>query len=228
MASACDLRLRRAARLRVANGIGGLALGVLTLAAAYPARAQGIGAPGLGGIGAPPSFGREQLERSEKRGAPPPAALPGAAPGQEAIAPPTNVPAMMSPNDELFDAINRGDIAAVRDALSRGADLNARNELDQTPLDLSVDLGRNAISFLLLSMRSGSSAPTTESAFQNQPQAPTKEARAAKTRASGPRGVHEVSLSARATGGQPSLPQLFAGNGGKPIPRAGFLGFDSR
>ena len=30
----------------------------------------------------------------------------------------------LQPTDALFDAINRGDIAAARDALNRGADLN--------------------------------------------------------------------------------------------------------
>ena len=59
----------------------------------------------------------------------------------------------MSPNDALFDAINRGDIAAARDALSRGAELDAHNLLGMTPMELSVDLGRNDISFLLLSYR---------------------------------------------------------------------------
>ena len=47
----------------------------------------------------------------------------------------------MEPNDALFDAINRGDIAAARDAISRGADLGARNILGMTPMELSVDLG---------------------------------------------------------------------------------------
>ena len=71
------------------------------------------------------------------------------------VAPATMTPAEMEPNDELFDAINRGDIAAARDAISRGADLSGRNVLGMTPMELSVDLGRNDISFLLLSMRGG-------------------------------------------------------------------------
>ena len=61
----------------------------------------------------------------------------------------------MEPNEALFDAINRGDIGAARDAISRGADLQGHNILGMTPLELSVDLGRNDISFLLLSMRAG-------------------------------------------------------------------------
>ena len=59
----------------------------------------------------------------------------------------------MQPTDALFDAINRGDIATARDAISRGADLQGQNILGMTPLELSVDLGRNDISFMLLSMR---------------------------------------------------------------------------
>jgi hypothetical protein len=59
----------------------------------------------------------------------------------------------MEPTDALFDAINRGDIGTARDAISRGADLHGHNVLGMTPLELSVDLGRNDISFMLLSMR---------------------------------------------------------------------------
>ena len=59
----------------------------------------------------------------------------------------------MEPTDALFDAINRGDIGSARDAISRGADLHGQNILGMTPMELSVDLGRNDISFLLLSMR---------------------------------------------------------------------------
>ena len=61
----------------------------------------------------------------------------------------------MEPTEALFDAINRGDIGTARDAISRGADLHGHNVLGMTPLELSVDLGRNDISFMLLSMRGG-------------------------------------------------------------------------
>ncbi|MCB8879306.1 hypothetical protein ACELLULO517_03605 [Acidisoma cellulosilytica] len=59
---------------------------------------------------------------------------------------------LLSPNDELFDAINRGDITAARDALSRGADLSATDAVGQTPIDLSVSLARNSITFLLVTL----------------------------------------------------------------------------
>ena len=83
---------------------------------------------------------------------PPPPALPGAA-STGTPAPVNRAPVDMQPNDALFDAINRGDIATARDAISRGADLQGQNILGMTPLELSIDLGRNDISFLLLSMR---------------------------------------------------------------------------
>jgi hypothetical protein len=59
---------------------------------------------------------------------------------------------LLSPNDELFDAINRGDIVAARDALARGADLGATDAVGQTPIDLSVSLARNNITFLLVTL----------------------------------------------------------------------------
>lgn len=194
------------------------------------AHAQGIGPAGsLDSMqGAAPSFSGEQLDKSLQGQRAPPPALPGAA-TKQAIAPPTQVPTLMSPTDELFDAINRGDMANVRDALSRGADLRAPNELGLTPLDLSIDLGRNDISFLLLSMRDAAPARTGTA----QALASAGTARPIRTKATQhaarERPVHGLTRMADAApAGQPSLPTLFAGNGGEPIPHAGFLGFDGR
>ena len=115
--------------------LAALAAGVLVVPTA--GEAQLIAGPGLGSkaknAGPPP--------------APPPPALPGARVSKEMVAPPDRPPSDLQPNDALFDAINRGDIATARDAISRGADLNARNVLGMTPMELSVDLGRNDISF---------------------------------------------------------------------------------
>jgi hypothetical protein len=114
----------------------------------------------------------------------------------------------------LFDAINRGDIASAKDAISRGADLSAANVLGLTPLDLSVDLGRNDISFLLLSLRSADAPPRAVTSA-----APPPDTRAAK-----PRPL----TTSREVGKAPSAPrtpQLFAGDGGAAVPQAGFLGF---
>ena len=127
----------------------------------------------------------------------------------------------MDPNEALFDAINRGDLAAARDAVSRGADVNGQDELGMTPVQLSLDLGHNDITFLLLANGAGraSGGPSGTSAKMGAPISikPTKVARRK------PIGVEPV---ARIAPQQRQLPQLYAGNGGTPIPGAGFLGFD--
>ncbi len=192
------------------------------------ARAQGVGMPGIGMPGEAPSFGREQLDRSVQGQRRPPSALPGAAVKQEPIAPPSRVPTLMSPTEALFDAVNRGDMAGARDAISRGADIGATNELGLTPLDLSIDLGRSDISFLLLSMRNAGSGGS------GGPQQLAQSVPAEKPQpASGllPQTRPTRRLATRVTvepAGEPSLPRLFARNGGDPIPSAGFLGFDGR
>ncbi|MGA9869369.1 MAG: hypothetical protein WBQ75_23285 [Acetobacteraceae bacterium] len=187
------------------------------------AHAQGIGPAGSlqSTQGQAPSFSKEQLDKSLQAPRAPPVALPGAAPKQQAIAPPTQVPTLMSPTDELFDAINRGDMATVRDALNRGADLSTPNQLGLTPLDLSIDLGRNDISFLLLSMRGAAPSQTgpVQTAKTGHPSATRVVQRTTRQRGK---------LTQTAQAGQPSLPTLFSGDGGAPVPRAGFLGFTGR
>jgi hypothetical protein len=161
-----------------------------------------------------------------------PDAIPGAKP-REAAAPATRPAGDMQPTDALFDAINRGDIASARDALNRGADMNGVNILGMTPMELSVDLGRNDISFLLLSMRGEDSDRGSRAVGRDTPPSapPGKTAQAAKP---APRGK-------AAAAGKPgkvanslipprpvATPKLFANDGGTPMPSAGFLGFDSR
>jgi hypothetical protein len=151
---------------------------------------------------------------------PPPPAIPGARTDKEMVAPAQRLPADLSPNDALFDAINRGDIAAARDALNRGADLNARSVLGMTPLELSIDLGRKDISFLLLSMRGASTSTAAKAA-------PTKTAeveapKPAKVRKAERRPPNPERVAAPPA---PQTPRLFAGDGGTPVPSAGFLGF---
>lgn len=158
----------------------------------------------------------------------PPAAVPGAT-ARAPAAPATKAAGDLQPNDALFDAINRGDIAAARDALNRGADLNATNVLGMTPMELSVDLSRNDISFLLLSMRSEDSDRGSQAIGRNTQSsgkivlsgksANPRKATPAKTVAatSAPAGVRPV-----------ATPRRFANDGGTPLPSAGFLGFDSR
>jgi hypothetical protein len=135
----------------------------------------------------------------------PPPAIPGAQPDENAaVAPADKIAAEMSPNDALFDSISRGDLAAAKDALNRGAQLDAHNVLGQTPIDASIDLDRNDITFLLLSMR--------PAVVTGQPaalaSATTGRGRQGKAAAeAGPRGV-----------------QLSA-NRGQPNPTVGFIGF---
>ena len=152
----------------------------------------------------------------------PPPALPGAESGGAGAAPLTRVPADMEPNDALFDAINRGDIASAREALSRGADLHAHNILGMTPLELSIDLGRNDISFMLLSMRAADQpqpGQPARTAARAEPKQPARQAKRVPARTTAPiaASAEPVNRTAR----------LFAGDGGTPNPNAGFLGFDS-
>ena len=115
---------------------------------ASPAMAQDISSiPGAG------RMATGQSHRAPEAGKPAePSALPGAR-SSRSVAPLTKPPSEMGPTEALFDAVNRGDIAAVRDLLTRGADLGGRNALGLTPLELAVDLGQNDIAFLLLSLR---------------------------------------------------------------------------
>jgi hypothetical protein len=148
-----------------------------------------------------------------------PAVLPGTK-GPSDPAEPTSAVRDLTPTDALFDAINRGDLTAARDAVNRGADLDGRNVLGLTPLDLSVDLGRNDISFALLSMRREYASPAPRgpagAAQRSAEAAPHAAARVRLVRAS----------SGPADEAEPERPRYVPGNGGTPIPAAGFLGFD--
>jgi len=150
----------------------------------------------------------------------PPPALPGATSNRE-VAPAQRLPTDMEPNDALFDAINRGDIGAARDAISRGADLGGRNILGMTPIELSIDLGRNDISFMLLSMRGADGIRVQQPVAAGL--APTKAAPAKQAKQ-----VPAHAPVTKATAPTPSQnARLFSGDGGTPNPNAGFLGFDS-
>jgi hypothetical protein len=130
----------------------------------------------------------------------------------------------------LFDAINRGDIASARDALNRGADLNGVNILGMTPMELSVDLGRNDISFLLLSMRREDGGGRASGAPGADAPAFPPAGKTARAEKHGAPGKPIPARTAQATGIIPNkpvaAPKLFANDGGSPVPNAGFLGFD--
>ena len=167
---------------------------------------------------------KQNLKALDKAGKPEqaPPSLPGTKAPIEAAAP-TASPADMSPTEALFDAINRGDTAAARDAVNRGADLRGLNVLGLTPLELSVDLGRNDISFLLLSMRDGDATSRSATRTGAEP------GRAADTmlRAGPARSAPPRSRVATGPAEEPvaQAPALYSGNGGTPIPAAGFVGF---
>lgn len=157
----------------------------------------------------------------EKRAAKPALApgLPGASVNADRVTPSERPTTDMQPTDALFDAINRGDIGSARDALARGADFNAHNVLGLTPLDQSIDLSRNDITFLLLSLRGASppqvaSTPTPKD--KGGKNSPTKEAAAKSAPAPKPAAAPRPIVQA-----QRPTPS----DGGSPNPQSGFLGF---
>jgi hypothetical protein len=129
----------------------------------------------------------------------------------------------LAPNAALFDAIDRGDLAAAREALGRGADVNSRNALGETALDLSVDLARNDITFLLLSARNGEPAPGAAPLGAN----PIRQVAANTT---GPARSAQTGRPAPAARpatrtATPVRPVTLSTDPGTPNPSAGFLGF---
>jgi len=172
----------------------------------------------------------------------PPAALPGAQSSASTVAPSDRPAGDLAPTEALFDAVNRGDITAARDAISRGAELDGHDVLNMTPLELSVDLGRNDITFLLLSLRGvGGTAPvaTTEAApakpgvarsaaHQAHVAAQAKPAHAKSQVVAQTKPAHakQPVVAARPA----TSVRQYAGpaDGGTPIPQAGFLGFGGK
>lgn len=203
------------------------AAAVITLAGITAAHAQAtVPKPIITPDGQPTVRGRRQSEA-------PPSAVPGARADTSLSAPAERSGVDMPPTEALFDSINRGDVVAAREAIGRGADIHGRNILGLTPLEQSVDLGRNDISFLLLSLRGGAGY-TTAAGGASQPAPPPVDRRAAaqetaRTRREQLAETRADSRAARATAGPvaPRTAHLFAGDGGAPVPQAGFLGFDS-
>src|SRR6266498_2675394 len=60
------------------------------------------------------------------------------------------VPSRGKLGQDLFLAINRGDLAGVKSLLKRGADPNARNGLEFTPLYLAAASGQTEVAEALL------------------------------------------------------------------------------
>ena len=214
--------LRANARIAGLMVLGG-GMGLL----AVPALAQMNLPPSVGqfqGItGAPSIGGQAPAGMANRAGPPPPAGLPGAQSNPGTAAPSEKPPAMMDPTDALFDAINRGDIAAARDAVTRGADLGGHNLLGMTPIQLSVDLARNDITFLLLSNGGGQSAAARmRGRSKTGAQLLSASAVSGKPIRHADRKTARPVQTVRATTPAPQqMPRLFAGNGGTPISERG-------
>lgn len=194
-----------------------LLAGLVSLPGAAWAQSMPDAPIGTGNI----ATGRRQASQPKPALVPPPA-VPGAR-STLGAAPITKLPSDMQPNEALFDAINRGDIAGVRDAFSRGAELRAQNVLGLTPTELAVDLGRNDIALLLLSMR-GEEARGGRRAATASPETTVPGGR--------PSLAASKSISAAKAASAPAVmppakPRLIANDGGTPNPSAGFLGFDA-
>jgi hypothetical protein len=155
-------------------------------------------------------------------GAAPIPALPGSHATDDAVAPPERPPSELPPTEALFDAINRGDVAGTRDAISRGADLNGHDILGLTPMALSIDLGRNNITFLLLSLRASEESDGPPVAIaQREPAG--KEGLAKQ--ASGKAGTGHSASTHAALPPPERAPDTRLADGGVAVPTAGFLGF---
>ena len=184
----------------------------LSLTLAGPAMAQSGG----------PQMIRPQQQPQVGPGGPAPA-LPGLA-ARRAPAPIAGDPAAnLSPNAALFDAISRGDLGAARDAVGRGASLEARNALGLSPLDAAVDQGRNDIVFYLLSTRDMGRGPV----ISEPSAAGLATPRAAATPAPRPQATQPAAAVAAAAPAAPRNARLWAGDGGTARAEIGFLGFDA-
>lgn len=206
--------------------LAGLIGAVVVVAPALAQIPRGLPGP----VGAPGGSTRPEIKPQQ---APPPS-VPGSRAEPSGAAAPERPVTDMPPTEALFDAINRGDLVGAKDAISRGADIHGRNVLGLTPLELAVDLGRNNISFLLLSLRGesgyGASPPTTAKAAEGSSPRGAVERRQAQRADRRARQQEAATARAGARQGVPAPPRtarLFAGDGGTPVPQAGFLGFDS-
>jgi hypothetical protein len=137
------------------------------------------------------------------------ASLPTLAQAQDGRPPPAN----QTPTELLFDAIAVGNADAVREAVARGANLNARNVLGQRPVDFAIDVGRSDIAFTLLSLMRAGEAP--------------RPAALPPAAAPAPRAAPAGRAAPVAAPAPPRTAPLWANDGGAPQPDIGFLGFDA-
>lgn len=215
-----------------------LALPVLGLSLLAGASAPAVAQPAqssMGGIrpGGRPTMPTANLPTTGRRDVAP--ALPGAVSRDDSVAP-ADRPAMeMRPTEALFDSINRGDISAARDAIGRGAELNGRNILGFTPLELAVDLGRKDIVFLLLSQRGADDRPNRPPpGMQVRPGEAAAAFRRAQQESEEPvqrrpqQAARVAPQAAAQSAPQPAAQRApqYTTDSGSPSPDSGFLGFD--
>lgn len=194
-----------------------LTLGLVFAALVVPAHAQMAG--GMGGAGTGPGKMQPRL--------PAPNIAPSGLPGIGGMAPLATSPNMQKPTSgdptqQLFTAINNNDYRAAQDAVSRGADLRAVNQFNETPLDLSIALNRNDITFLLLGTRNELAAQGDNGSdvmgapwTLGQTTKPAKNRQSRSSNAIVPvRAEQKVVIPSGATG--------------TPDPQAGFLGFNPK
>ncbi|MCT6879702.1 MAG: hypothetical protein M3Z67_04365 [Commensalibacter sp.] len=127
-----------------------------------------------------------------------------------------------NPTQSLFNAINAGRLNEAKDALNRGADLRAKNVLGQTPLDMSIDLNRDRITFLLLSMRGYDNSP--QSLMTSTTSTSSKHSGIDMKNGKGHLSVHGKSNKHIYTKNQTQQPRYGSDNG-VAKPEIGFLGF---
>lgn len=205
-----------------------LAMGLALSAAAAPAFAQmsnaGMGMAGGAGMGGPGGAPTPQ-----PKGATPNIA-PSGLPGVGGVTPPATGPQMQKPaggdpTQELFTAINKNDYASAQDAVSRGADMTAKNQFGESPLDLSIALNRTNITFLLLGTRnelaSQGSGGTMGAPWSLSSAAPAKTGKGKQDKPANAAKVQPAKAPVKPS----SHPAISSGDTGTPNPQAGFLGF---
>lgn len=208
---------------RSINRILGSIVLLAGLGTAAPAMAQMAGPGGMaGGLG--PIGGTSNLHARSEPQEMAPRALPGASSaGNVSAGPVTDTTG--DPTTLLFKAINHGDYAQARAAVGRGANLNAQNALGETPIELSVELNRDRITFMLLSARA-EEAPA-QASTQPASAAPAHAGPAPKVVAD--KGARHVGASRQAPVRRAAAQSAYpaADDPGRPNPAAGFLGFGS-
>ncbi len=187
--------------------IAALALAGLLLvpaeAASQQAPGPGAQAPGAQAPGAQPQGGAAAGPRARARQAP-----------------------SGTPTEQLFEAINQGEMEDVRAAVAAGADIGARNVLGLTPMDLAVDLGRNDVALYLISL-----GRVRERPLAPLPQDTSRQRDLARSTAQ-QRRAEDAAIEAALRQRGPSVSRqgivavapLWQGNGGAPNPGIGFLG----